>query len=104
MKKVILKLYDISLAEISDNGGELFIKDDSQNVIKAQKTYPINMREYRPGLSGFVLPLEVFFNAFNRSDIKKEANILQTDSVFDKLFKVAGLDIEPINGFYIVQG
>ena len=102
MKKVILKLYDLVLADILEGDG-ILVKHNQESINKAQRLYPLNMREYRPGLSGYVLPLETIFNAFNRNDIIKEANIKENDSVFEKLYKVAGLDIEPINGFYIVK-
>jgi len=102
MKKVVLKLYDFELAEVIDKNG-LFVIDNKKNIEEATKLYPLNMRAYKKGLSGFVYPLETFFNAFNRKDIIKEANIIEADNIFEKLYKVAGLNIEPINGFYIIQ-
>ena len=102
MKKIILMLYNIELAEIIDKNG-LTVVDYKENVDKAKKEYPFNMREYKLGLSGYYYPIDNYFNAINRGDIIKEAGITQTDSVFEKLYKVAGLSIQPINGFYIKQ-
>ena len=103
MKKIILKLYDFELAEIVDNE-ELLVLDNKENIEKARKMYPLNMREYRKGLSGYVYPIENYFNALNRNDIILEAKINESDRVFEKLYKVAGLNIQPINGFSISRG
>ena len=102
MNKIILKLYEFEIASIIDED-DLTVIDNKENIIKAKQAYPLNMREYRKGLSGFVYPIENYFNAVNRSDIIKEAGIKESDSIFTKLYKVAGLEIDPINGFYIKQ-
>ena len=104
MKKVVLKLYDLNLCEFFDNEGELSKKENEKEIKTAKEKYPFNMREYKNGISGFVYPIENYFNAINRKDIIKEANIKETDTVFEKIYKVAGLEIEPINGFSISRG
>lgn len=103
MNKIILKLYEFEIASIIEKD-ELTVIDNKDNIDKAKQVYPLNMREYRNGLSGYVYPIENYFNAVNRSDIIKEANIKESDSIFTKLYKVAGLELEPINGFIITQG
>ena len=104
MKKVVLKLYDIVLAEIIDkNGLELVVNENQENIKQAKEIYPLNMRAYTKGLSGYVYPIESFFSAFNRKDIIKESGINEDDSVFEKLYKVAGLDLIDFNGFIIRQ-
>lgn len=103
MKRILLKLFDITVAEIIDKN-EITVIDNLEGIIKANELYPLNMREYKKGLSGFVYPIENYFNAINREDVILEANISDNDNVFEKLYKVAGLDIMPINGFSIVQG
>lgn len=102
MKKIILMLYDIELAEITDRNG-IFVSDNEEAILKAKELYPLNMRAYKKGLSNYVYPLETYFNAFNRRDIVDEAKINDSDSAFIKLYKVAGLDMEPINGFYLTR-
>ena len=102
MKKVILKLYEFDIAEIIDENG-LTVIDNEENIKNASKKYPLNMRSYSKGLSGYNYPIETYFNAFNRKYIIKEAQIKESDSVFEKLYKVAGLNLIDFNGFNIKQ-
>jgi len=95
MRKVVLFLYDIELLEINE-GEELLITEHKKNVSMAKELYPLQMRYYKKGLSGMLYPLEIFLNVKERADLVTASN-----NQFEFFYKVAGLDIEPINGFYL---
>ena len=98
--KIILEIYDIPLAEISE---DFSITELEENISSAKNEYPLEMRFYKKGLSGLLNPLETIVGCVEREDVKKEAGIKETDSLFEKLYKLAGLNIMPINGYSIKQ-
>ena len=98
MEKIYLYIYDLPLCEIT--GGEnLKVTHYHDNIEKARKEYPLSMRFYKQGIGGILMPIEDFISGLNRDDVKREASIEEDDDIFTKLYKVAGIELCPINGF-----
>ena len=102
MKKVYLHIYDIVLCEISGDD-KLEIVNYEDNIKVAKQEYPLQMRLFKKSLSGILSPIENIINCLDREDIKKQANIEENDSLFEKLFKVAGIELIDYNGFNIFR-
>ncbi len=102
MKKVQLIIYDIVLGEIVDNSFSLVENKDNINL--AKEKYPLEMRLFKNGLSGLLYPIELLVSALDREDLGKQAGFKKEDTTFDKFYKLAGLNISSINGFFIKRG
>lgn len=108
MKKIRLLVVDLELGYLKEDNGYVFVANE-KNIVQAKKDYLIQMRRFSLNESGLGLYNQVppIFNDFlsgtNRQDIIEVAGIDKDDSDFEKLYKLAGIDMMP-NVFDIKQG
>ena len=109
MQKLNLFIFDFNLGQLLYESGEYIFDPNKENIKKAHKQYPIQMIPiinnllYSKEYNFLPYPFDEFLGYTNRLDIKENAGILDSDSDFEKLYKLAGIDmITPI--FTITQG
>lgn len=109
MKKVFLSIGDITLGYLCEKNEGYMFHASSDSIKEATKNYPIKMKFFTLNKSGIneypKIPNHFiqYLENVDRIDIVEKAGIVDGDSDFIKLYKVAGLKCQPIN-FKISQG
>ena len=102
MKKIFVKYKDITLGELTFNNGLFNYEVNIKNVEKAQVMgYPVMLFNINKNFISATLPFSLEDLIPNENTILyKQACITQKDDNFEKLYKVALLNLDD-NGFYI---
>ncbi|MBQ8615414.1 MAG: hypothetical protein IJ415_02490 [Clostridia bacterium] len=103
MKKIYLSIEEIDLGYLieTDLGFEFVANKDG--VLKAEKENSIVMIMFKLNKTGtntysqIPEPFSKFLISNTRKDLIEKANISEQDSQFEKLYKLAGLDMMQIN-------
>lgn len=109
MRKVFLSLDKCILGYLIESNGGYIFHADKAGIMVAMKNNSIKMKFFTLNRSGMKEYSEIpnhfsqYLEGIEREDIIEKAGLLEDDSLFIKLFKVAGLKNSPIN-FTISQG
>ena len=109
MIKIKLFVGDIELGYLTEIDKGYVFSANKTKIAKAKKEYPIQMRRFELNERdmGLYKNIPSIFDEFvscqNRADIIEKAGLEPTDSEFEKLYKIAGLDFFT-NAFNIKQG
>lgn len=109
MKKIILSLDKYSLGYLIEDKTNFIFHADKEGIEKATKFSVIKMKFFTLNRSGMQKYYEIpnhfvqYLDCLEREEIIYQANIKDSDSLFIKLYKIAGLTLNPIN-FSISQG
>jgi len=110
MKKILFKIDDLVLGALAYDKNKYVYVANNKDILKAKKAYPLEMRFYKLNIDGAMsfdilpYPFNEYLSYTAREDLSLKAGITSSDSDFDRLYKLAGLDIAPYNRFTIIQG
>lgn len=95
--KLVLNIQDISLGYLIEENNKYKFFANSKNFDKALKLYPIikNLDLNSSGIGIYdkiPYPVSNYLSGTSREDIVALAKIKKSDSTFEKLYKLAGLD------------
>lgn len=103
MKKIFLYLNEICLGHLLENGDKYSFYADSESVNEAMNKYPLQMKFFKLNKRGMVkyenIPFHFneYLSALDREDLLIKANISDDDSLYEKLYKLSSLNVNPIN-------
>ena len=109
MKKVFLCLEESVLGYLVEGDDGYIFHADKEGITNANKINSLKMKFFTLNRNGMKKYSEIpnhysqFLEGVEREDIIKKAGLEEDDSLFIKLYKVAGLKNSPIN-FTISQG
>ena len=109
MKKVFLSLDECILGYLIESKIGYIFHADKEGIERAIKTNSLKMKFFTLNRSGMQEYTEIpnhysqYLEGVDREDIIKKANLQESDSLFMKLYRVAGLKNNLIN-FTISQG
>lgn len=99
MKRIALTINELELGYLSDYNGKYMFNANSEIINKAKEQYPIDMLLFSLNTTGMETynelpyPFTQFMSGVVRADIINKAKILDEDTDFMKLFKLAGLKL-----------
>ena len=103
MEKIYLRFKSTTLGYLCrDEMGFRFFADETR-IKRVQKRYPILMKMYTLNVSGAEIYARLpnlfanFIPSKERTDIITKAGIVDSDDDFEKLYKLAGLNLVNIN-------
>ncbi len=105
--KIALCYNDLILGYLAEEEGRYAFYADSKAFKQAKKDsvliFPISINEAGVEFyDNIPYPFSSFISATEREDLVKQAKIKPTDTLFEKLYKLAGLDAEH-SLFYMKQ-
>lgn len=109
MKKVFLSLDECILGYLLESENGYIFYADKEGIEKATKISSLKMKFFTLNRNGMKEYSEIpnhysqYLEGVEREDIIDKAGLLESDSLFTKLYKVAGLRNNSIN-FTISQG
>ena len=109
MEKVFLSLNENVLGYLIASERGYVFHADKEGIINATKEYPIKMKFFTLNKSGMKEYSQIpnhfiqYLDGWDREDIMEKSGINESDSDFEKLYKIAGTNVHPIN-FLISQG
>lgn len=109
MEKVYLRLNENVLGYLRESENGYIFHADKEGIDNATKISPIKMKFFTLNRSGIKEYSQIpnhfiqYLDNWDREDIMEKAGIVESDSDFVKLYKIAGTNLQPIN-FAIMQG
>ncbi|MBQ7351523.1 MAG: hypothetical protein IJW59_01460 [Clostridia bacterium] len=103
MNKVLLTIEDLDLGYLEKKGDKFVFFANPAGIRQAREQYPYDMKLFmlsEVGMTQFddiPYPYSEYINYCDRTDIASKAKISEEDSDFDKLYKVAGLEMERVH-------
>lgn len=100
MKKIYISFEDLELGCLFKINNEIMFSADEQAIQKMEENNPIATTFFKLNKQGQqkyqIIPEPFsFFLSNTRKDIIEKANIQEEDDEFEKLFKIAGLNLMP---------
>ncbi|MGN0961697.1 MAG: hypothetical protein ACI4PF_05845 [Christensenellales bacterium] len=99
MAKISLNIEDIELGYLLERGGKYLFCANEDEVNRAREEYPLDMVLFKLNSSGMVIydripyPFNTFLSGTHREDLMSKAGINPDDSDYDRLYKLAGLNM-----------
>ena len=103
MKKIYLSLDEIDLGYLIEDELSFKFVAHKDNILRAHQENPFIMKMFKLNTAGTKTysqipePFSRFLISNSRKDLFEKANILDQDSQFDKLYKLASLNMMAIN-------
>ena len=103
MKKIYLAFKSTTLGYLCREEQGFRFYANEQSIRKIAQKNPILMRTFSLNISGNELYMNIpnlfsqFIPSKERVDLIKKAEIIETDDEFEKLYKIAGLNLVAIN-------
>jgi hypothetical protein len=99
----MLSIEDCDLGYLKRVEGKYSFFANASGIKSAKEKYPYDMKLFNLCEAGAVLldeipyPYTEYLSCCDRLDIKNKAKILDSDDNFEKLYKIAGLEIERVH-------
>lgn len=103
MKKIYLSFADIDLGYLQQNGQNCEFVAYEQNILNLENENPMVMQFFKLNKTGskqylsIPEPFSRFLISNSRKDLFEKADIKEEDGQFEKLYKLAGLNMMDIN-------
>ena len=100
MKKINLYVRDLLLGHLQENEGLFAFVPHETNIKLARQKYPLEMRAFKLNSSKVVCdkvmpyPFSSFLESTGRIDLIEKVGIEKNQSNFEKLYRLASLDLE----------
>lgn len=103
MVGLMLSIEEFDLGYLKRMGNKYTFFANASAIRDAKKAYPFDMKLFKLCESGAIqldsipYPYTEYITCCRRQDIKDKAGISDSDDDFDKLYKVAGLEMERVH-------
>lgn len=103
MKKIFIKLDNISLGYLIENQNKYFFHANEKNIADTTKRNPIIMKFFTLNTSGVQEYSEIpnhflqYLECLQQKELVQQAQINDNDNLFTKLYKISELNLAPIN-------
>lgn len=100
---LMLSIECFDLGYLKRIGNKYAFVSNASEIKNAKQSYPFDMKLFKLCDSGAMsfdnipYPFSEYLSCCDRPDIKDKAGIVDTDDEFEKLYKIAGLEIERVH-------